>query len=167
MKTVVCPGSFDPITNGHIDIISRASELFDRVIVLVAQNLEKKGSFTHIERVEMINTALGDIKGLNNVYVDSFSGLLVDYIDTHEVSAVVKGIRAVSDFEYEVQMSLLNRRLHPKFETIFFTPSEENSFVSSSIVRQVATLGGDISRFVPKSVEQMIYVKLCKGYAKV
>lgn len=157
MKTVVCPGSFDPITNGHLDIIQRASGLFDRVIVLVAFNAAKQSVFTVEERKEMIRRATAD---LPNVEVDAFDGLLVDYIREHRASAIVKGLRALSDFEYEFQMALTNRKLLPDCETIFFTTSGENMYLSSSIVRQVCRLGGDISGFVPSCVQEEIIQKL-------
>ena len=157
MKTVVCPGSFDPITNGHLDIIQRASGLFDRVIVLVAFNAAKQSVFTVEERKEMIRRATADFP---NVEVDAFDGLLVDYIREHHASAIVKGLRALSDFEYEFQMALTNRKLLPDCETIFFTTSGENMYLSSSIVRQVCRLGGDISGFVPSCVQEEIIQKL-------
>ena len=159
MKTVVCPGSFDPITNGHMDIIQRASGIFDRVIVLVAANQEKRGFFTPPERVEMIRRVVAEA-GLQNVTVDSDNGLLVNYIQRVGACAIVKGLRAVSDFEYEFQMSLTNHKLLPECETIFFTTSSRNMYLSSSIVRQVGTLGGDITQFVPPCVYPQIHGKL-------
>lgn len=157
MKTVVCPGSFDPITNGHLDIIQRASGLFDRVIVLVAQNVDKHNTFTAPERVGMVEQVTA---GLPNVVVDSDGGLLVDYLQRVGAQGIVKGLRAVSDFEYEFQMALTNRKLLPGCDTIFFTTSGENMYLSSSIVRQVGRLGGDISGFVPDCVREQIIQKL-------
>ena len=159
MRTVICPGSFDPVTNGHLDIIQRASGLFDRVIVLVAANQEKKNFFTPEERREMI---LKVTKNLPNVEVDVFSGLLVDYVRDRQACAIVKGLRAVSDFEYEFQMAMTNHKLYPDCETIFFTPSPRNMYLSSSIVRQVGGLGGDISSFVPACILEEIQRKLLK-----
>lgn len=157
MKTVVCPGSFDPITNGHMDIIRRAAGLFDRVIVLVSRNQDKKNFFTADERAEMIRRVIRE-EGLPNVEVDEDDGLLVNYIRRVGAVAIVKGLRAVSDFEYEFQMSLTNRSLLPECETIFFTTSSQNMYLSSSIVRQVGGLGGDITQFVPSCV----YDDICR-----
>ena len=165
MKTVVCPGSFDPITNGHLDIIQRASGIFDRVIVLVAANQEKHNFFTVQERVEMIRR-VAEETGLSNVEVDSDSGLLVNYIQRVGAVAIVKGLRAVSDFEYEFQMSLTNHKLLPECETIFFTTSSRNMYLSSSIVRQVGQLGGDITGFVPPCVYEQIHKKLTTGQSQ-
>ncbi len=165
MKTVVCPGSFDPITNGHLDIIQRASGIFDRVIVLVAANQEKHNFFTVQERVEMIRR-VAEETGLSNVEVDSDSGLLVNYIQRVGAAAIVKGLRAVSDFEYEFQMSLTNHKLLPECETIFFTTSSRNMYLSSSIVRQVGQLGGDITGFVPPCVYEQIHKKLTTGQSQ-
>lgn len=162
MKTVVCPGSFDPITNGHMDIVKRASGIFDRVIVLVAANQEKHNFFTTGERVEMIRRVV-EAEGLPNVEVDSHSGLLVNYIQQVGAAAIVKGLRAVSDFEYEFQMSLTNRQLLPECETIFLTTSSRNLYLSSRIVRQVGGLGGDITGFVPPCVYEQIHRKLTQG----
>lgn len=159
MKTVVCPGSFDPITNGHMDIIRRASGIFDRVIVLVASNQEKKNFFTAEERVGMIRRVVRD-EGLQNVEVDQDDGLLVSYIQRVGAVAIVKGLRAVSDFEYEFQMALTNHKLLPECETVFFTTSSRNMYLSSSIVRQVGGLGGDITQFVPPCVYEQIHRKV-------
>ncbi len=162
MKTVVCPGSFDPITNGHLDIIKRAAKLFDNVIVLVANNIAKTGNFTIEERCEMINTVIAKETNLTNVKIESFDGLLVDYIKNNNISAVVKGLRAVSDFEYEFQMALTNRHMYNDFETLFFTPANENMYLSSSIVRQIGSFGGDISDFVPHCLLDTINKKFVK-----
>lgn len=160
MKTVVCPGSFDPITNGHLDIIRRASGLFDHVIVLVANNIAKNGHFTPQERVEMIQEVLENEPSLGNVEVRLFSGLLVDFLREHSIAAIVKGLRAISDFEYEFQMALTNKKMYGDCETIFLTPKANNMYLSSSIVRQVGSLGGDISDFVPACVHDTIKKKL-------
>lgn len=161
MKTVVCPGSFDPVTNGHMDIIRRAAGLFDRVIVLIAHNQEKTGSFSPQERKSMLETALAEELDLRDrVTVELWEGLLVDFLRQRDACTVVKGLRAVSDFEYEFQMALTNSKLLPGCETIFLTPSARNMYLSSSIVRQVCRLGGDVSGFVPPSVMNDIVAKL-------
>ena len=149
MKTAICPGSFDPVTNGHLDVVRRAASLFDRVIVLVAVNSEKKGLFSPAERCELLRRVTAD---LPNVIVDSNDGLLADYARKTEADAIVKGLRAMSDFEYEFQMALTNRKLNPGVETVFLTTTAEYMYVSSSLVKEVARLGGDISPFVPASI---------------
>ena len=149
MKKAVCPGSFDPITNGHIDIIKRAAELFDEVTVLVVTNPDKKCVFSPEERCSLIEKAIEEIE---NVKVDSFSGLLADYVKQNGMSAIVKGIRSSSDFEYEFQMALANRSLAPNAETVFITADPQNMYVSSSLIRQIAGFGGDVSDFVPKNI---------------
>ena len=148
----VYPGSFDPITFGHFDIIERASSRFTEVIVLVAENFSKQSAFAVEQRVAMIVEVVQS-RGLQNVRVDSFSGgLLVDYAERIGAHVIIKGLRAVSDFEYEFQMALLNRHLRPEIETIFMMTRAEYSFLSSSIVREIARLGGDISGLVPECV---------------
>lgn len=159
-RTVVCPGSFDPVTNGHLDIIRRASGLFDHVIVLIAHNVDKSGCFDPEHRRRLLEKVIADEGDLGNVTVELWSGLLVDFVRERGADAVVKGLRAVSDFEYEFQMALTNRRLLPDCETIFFTPSAHNMYLSSNIVRQVCSLGGDISEFVPHCVLDDIVAKL-------
>jgi len=156
-KIAVCPGSFDPVTNGHLDIIRRASALFDHVIVLVVINPDKHPTFTPQERVDMLRWATA---GIPNVTVDSYNGLLVDYVRDKSAIAVVKGLRAMSDFEYEFQMALTNKSLLPYAETVFLTTSSQNMFLSSSLVRQVARFGGDISQFVPKFLLKEICARL-------
>lgn len=156
-RTVVCPGSFDPVTNGHLDIIRRASTLFDHVIVLVVVNPEKHPAFTPEERVDMIRRATADMP---NVSVDSYTGLLMDYVRDKSACAVVKGLRAMSDFEYEFQMALTNKSLLPYAETIFLTTSSQNMFVSSSLVKQLARFGGDIGPIVPKMLHDQIWQRL-------
>lgn len=159
MKTAICPGSFDPVTLGHLDIIERAAELFDEVIVLVMSNRSKSGSlFTVEERIELISRT---IKG-KNIKVDTYDGLLVDYAKQKNAVAIVKGLRAMSDFEYEFQQALTNKSLYPKVETVFLTTEGKNMFLSSSMVKEVCTLGGDISTFVPQEIINDIYER-CKG----
>ena len=156
-KIAICPGSFDPITNGHLDIIKRASTLFDKVIVLVVINPVKTAAFTPQERAEMISVAT---EGMPNVEVDTYNGLLVDYLRQVGATAIVKGLRAVSDFEYEFQMALTNKMLLPYAETVFLTTSAQNMYLSSSIVKQVAQFGGDISEFVPRRLHNRIKERL-------
>lgn len=162
MKLAVCPGSFDPVTLGHMDIINRAAKLFDKVIVLVSLNVGKAPSFTPEERVTLIHKAIGD-SGLDNVVVDICDGLLADYVKKVGAVAIVKGLRAVSDFEYEFQMALVNSRLYEKAETVFLTTSSENMYLSSSVVKQVASFGGDISSFVPACILTDIEKRLNAG----
>jgi pantetheine-phosphate adenylyltransferase len=149
----VCPGSFDPVTIGHLDIICRAANMFDKVLVVVANNKSKTNSFTPSERVEMIKKC---IPHLDNVEVESFDGLLADYAAQKGAAAIIKGLRAMSDFEYEFQMALTNKKLNPKVETLFLTTSAENMYLSSSMVKQVAAMGGDITGFVPQVIKQDI-----------
>ena len=149
MITAVCPGSFDPVTYGHLDIIRRAASMFDRVIVLVVTNLAKQPMFTKEERMDFLRRATS---GLDNVEVDSYGGLLADYTREHDARVIVKGLRAMSDFEYEFQMALTNRRLNPEAETVFLTTTAENMYLSSSLVKQVAVLGGEIRDFVPACI---------------
>jgi len=157
MKIAVCPGSFDPITNGHLEIIRRASRMFDKVIVVVMSNYFKKtGAFTPDERVELIKRVTYDIP---NVEVEASYGLLADYARERHAAAIVKGLRAMSDFEYEFQMALTNRKLNDQVETVFLTTSTEYMYLSSSLVKEVARLGGDISEFVPSCVANEIVNK--------
>ncbi len=151
MTTAICPGSFDPVTLGHMDIIRRASHLFDRVIVVVMPNQTKSPLFSQVERIELLNRAIQD-EGLPNVAVDCYDGLLADYVSMRQADAIVKGLRAMSDFEYEFQMALTNRRLNPRAETVFLTTTAEHMYLSSSLVKQVANYGGDISDFVPACI---------------
>jgi len=162
MRTAVCPGSFDPVTYGHLDIFKRASGLFDKVIVLVTINPDKKPSFTPEERMEMIKEVTAD---LPNVEVDCYCGLLMDYVREHNAAAVVKGLRAMSDFEYEFQMALINKKLYHEAETVFLTTDINNMYLSSSMVKQVAQFGGDISGLVPKRLHDRVYNRLKKGAA--
>lgn len=163
MKTAICPGSFDPVTLGHLDIISRACKIFDHVIVAVLINPEKHTSFTVDERIDMLRRATA---GMNGVEVVGFDGLLADYARMRDATAIVKGLRALSDFEYEFQMALTNKKLNPKLETLFLTTRAENMFLSSSIVRQVASFNGDISNFVPECILEDIKKRLCEGGKK-
>ncbi len=156
-RTVICPGSFDPVTLGHVDIISRASRMFDTVIVAVLVNMEKRPSFTIDERIEFLKLATKD---LNNVEIVGFSGLLAEYARKRNATAVVKGLRAVSDFEYEFQMALTNKKLAPELETVFLTTDQQYMFLSSSIVKQIASLGGDIRQFVPEAIHDIIVERL-------
>ena len=159
MKIAICPGSFDPVTHGHLDIIHRAAELFDKVIVVVMTNASKSPVFTKEERVELIRRCTANIP---NVEVESFDGLLADYVIDKQATAIVKGLRAMSDFEYEFQMALTNRKLCPNAETVFLTTKAEHMYLSSSLVRQVVKLGGDISEFVPTCILSDIIKKIGK-----
>lgn len=156
-KIAVYPGSFDPITKGHLDIIMRGSKLFDKLIVAVLKNQSKKSMFSIDERVDMLKQIARDIP---NVEVDMFSGLLVDYCKDRKVNAIIRGLRAISDFEYELQMAQMNRQLNQEVETIFLTTSTQYSFLSSSLVKEVASLNGDISEFVPDIVLTELNKKL-------
>ena len=156
-KTVICPGSFDPVTLGHVDIIKRASKMFDRVIVAVLVNSSKSPSFSIHERIELLEEATKDI---DNVEIASFDGLLAQYCKDRGVNAIVKGLRAVSDFDYEFQMAITNKKLNPDLETIFLTADADSMYLSSSMVRSVASMGGDISNFVPACVLDRIVNKL-------
>ena len=158
---VLYPGSFDPITYGHIDIIERCAKEFDQVVVAVLRNSSKVGLFTTEERVHLLKEAT---MHLENVEIDSFSGLLIDYAKEKDIRIIVKGLRAVSDFEYEMQMALANRKLNPDLETLFMVSNTKYSFLSSSIVREVASLGGDVSSFVPEIVDIALKNKIKGGF---
>lgn len=159
-KTVVCPGSFDPLTIGHLDIIARSSKLFDKVIVVVMRNFSKNvGSFTTEERVEFIKRCTKD---LPNVSVDTYSGLLADYVREKGASAVVKGLRAISDYDDEFRQALTNQQLNPEMETIFMVSNSAHMFLSSSVVKEVCGLGGDISDFVPPEICDDIVKRLSR-----
>jgi len=150
LRVALYPGSFDPLTMGHVDIIQRGSALFDTIIVAVLENVSKEPLFTVKERIEMIQDTF---KTSDNVEAAAFSGLLVEYAAARKASTIVRGIRAISDFEYEFQMALMNRRLAPTIETVFMMPAEEYSYVSSRIVKEVASLGGKVTGLVPEGVE--------------
>ena len=156
----IYPGSFDPITNGHLDLIQRGSALFDRLIVAILRNEEKKVLFSVADRIEMLSEVTC---GLPNVQVASFDGLLVDYAAECGASVILRGIRAVSDYEYELQMALMNRRLKPEIETVFLMASEAHSFISSRLVKEVIRLGGNISGLVPPSIEGKLRKRLLLG----
>ena len=159
-RIAVCPGSFDPVTLGHLDIITRASKLFDKVIVLISRNAGKaQPSFTATERMLMIEAVTHD---LDNVVIDILDGLLADYVRNVGAVAIVKGLRAVSDFEYEFQMALANKKLYANAETVFLTTAAENMYLSSSVVKQIAYFGGDISHFVPEDILDDIQRRLIK-----
>jgi pantetheine-phosphate adenylyltransferase len=149
MKIGVYPGTFDPITNGHTDLITRSLQVFDKVIVAIALNPSKHPLFDLTDRVDMVKLAT---KNVSNVEVEPFSGLLVDYVRQRGARAVIRGLRAISDFEYELQMALINRKLDQGFETVFFMPSEEYSYLTSSIIKEVASLGGALNDFVHPEV---------------
>ncbi|HLR34223.1 MAG TPA: pantetheine-phosphate adenylyltransferase [Tissierellales bacterium] len=157
---VIYPGSFDPVTYGHLDIIKRCSKKFEKVVVAILKNPSKKTMFTVEERVELLEK---ELKDSNNVEVDTFSGLLIDYAYEKEITTMVRGLRAVSDFEYEMQMALANRKLNNDIETLFMVSGGEYAYLSSSIVKEIATFNGDISCFVPKSVKEAIEMKLKGG----
>ncbi len=158
-RLAICPGSFDPVTFGHLDIMHRAAELFDRVIVLVSVNAEKTPCFTAEERMEMIREVTRDIP---NIEVAALDGLLADYVKKTGACAIVKGLRAMTDFEYEFQMALINKKLYDGAETVFLVTRSENMYLSSSVVKQVASFGGDISGFVPASIVERINKRLNK-----
>lgn len=156
-KRIVYPGTFDPITNGHIDLVKRACQLFDEVIVSIAASPAKKPMFTLGERVELTRLSLADIP---NVKVRGFTGLLVHYLEEVDARIILRGLRAVSDFEYEFQLAAMNRRLNARIETVFLTPAENYTFISASLIKEIAGLGGDVSPFVHPKVNDAIKVKL-------
>jgi pantetheine-phosphate adenylyltransferase len=158
VQRVVCPGSFDPVTNGHLDIIGRAAGLYDEVVVAVLVNITKKCLFTVDERVDMLREVTRDY---GNVRVDRFQGLLVDFCAANGIAAVVKGLRAVSDFEYEMQMAQMNYRM-AKVETMFMTTNPQYSFLRSSLIREIASYGGDVSGLVPDSVLTRLRARLAQ-----
>ena len=159
MIKAIYPGSFDPITNGHIDVIKRASRIFDQVTIAVSQNINKKSFLSEKEKIEAINLSL---EGLKNVEIIAFDSLLVDFAKSINAQIILRGLRAVSDFEYEFQLAGMNKHLNKNIETFFLTPSEEFSNISSSLVREILMLGGDISSFVPQKVEKILRFKLKK-----
>ncbi len=157
MRTVIYPGSFDPLTNGHLDVIKRATKLFDHVIVAVAESSSKKPFFTLTERKRMLAQVVKDIP---KVTATTFPGLLVDFAEKKKACAIIRGLRVVSDFEFEFQMALMNRRLKERIETVFMMPRGKYIYLSSSLVKEVARLGGEVSTFVPDPVEQALRKKL-------
>jgi pantetheine-phosphate adenylyltransferase len=157
MRTAIYPGSFDPLTNGHLDVVQRAAKLFDRVVVAVAKNEGKNPLFTDNERLAQVKQA---VKHLPNVEADGFDGLLVDYVVSKKAQAIVRGLRAVSDFEFEFQLALMNRKLNENIETIFMMPKDTYTFLSSRIVKEIARLGGDVGAFVPAHVQIALIKKL-------
>ncbi len=157
MRTAIYPGSFDPITNGHLDVIHRATKLFDHVIVAVAANDSKQPLFSREERIQMVAKA---VRHLPQVQADSFDGLLIQYVERRGADAVLRGLRAVSDFEFEFQLALMNRKLNERIETIFMMPKDTYTFLSSRIVKEIASLGGDVSAFVPAHVRTALVAKL-------
>ena len=161
MRRAIYPGSFDPITNGHLDIIERGCKLFDEIIIAILVNPDKKPFFTIEERREMLQQVVTEIEhGSCRLTVEDFRGLLVDYAFQRQADAIVRGIRAISDYEYELQMALMNRRLEPRIETVFMMPAEAYSYVSSRLVKEVFMLGGKIEGLVPASIEALMRKKL-------
>jgi pantetheine-phosphate adenylyltransferase len=156
MRRAIYPGSFDPITNGHLDVIERASRLFDEIIVAVAYNEGKHPLFSIEERMLLLGEVLAP---MGNVRIAQFDGLLVEFAARHEAVAVVRGLRAISDFEFEFQMALMNRKLDGKVETIFLMPKEEYTYLSSRIVKEIARLGGDVGAFIPPAIERALHTK--------
>jgi pantetheine-phosphate adenylyltransferase len=163
MRTAIYPGSFDPLTNGHLDVIRRAAKLFDRVIVAVAENESKHPLFTLAERLALVKRA---IRPLRNVEADAFQSLLADYVKRRGAQAVVRGLRAVSDFEFEFQLALTNRKLNDQFETIFMMPKDTYTFLSSRIVKEIASLGGEVACFVPAHVRRALAKKFSNRRAR-
>jgi pantetheine-phosphate adenylyltransferase len=157
VRTVVYPGSFDPLTNGHLDVLQRAAKLFDRVVIAIARNEGKQPLFSLTERVNLVTQAVAH---LPNVRADSFDGLLVEYAKRQQAQAIIRGLRAVSDFEFEFQLALMNRKLNEEIETIFMMPKDTYTFLSSRIVKEIARHGGDISAFVPPGVQVALRHKL-------
>ena len=157
ITTAIYPGTFDPITNGHIDLVMRASKLFNKVIVAVAINPGKKPAFNLAERVDLAKQTL---IGLDNVEVCGFEGLLIDVANQKQAKVIIRGLRAVSDFEHEFQLAGMNRRMRPEIETLFLTPAEQFTYISSSLVREIAALGGDVSEFVAPCVMTALKAKL-------
>jgi len=164
MSTIaVYPGSFDPLTNGHVDIISRGTRIFDRIIVAILVNAEKAPLFTMDERVDIARTVFKDYP---SVEVDTFGGLLVDYAERRGAQAIVRGLRAVSDFEFEFQMALMNQRLKPAIETVFMMPAEQYTYISSRLIKEVFALGGRVNGLVPELVEERLRGKVRMGGAR-
>lgn len=161
-STAIYPGSFDPITYGHLDILQRATEMFDKVILTVAVNTQKKYVFENEERLQLIQECIEGNEWGKKVEIDQFTGLLVDYCEKKQVFTLIRGVRQISDFEYEFRMALMNRRLNNKVDTIFLMPDEELTFVSATMVREVAYWGGELTHFVPENVAQALKEKYKK-----
>jgi pantetheine-phosphate adenylyltransferase len=159
MRRAIYPGSFDPVTNGHVDVVERARKLFDEVIVAVAHNDEKQPFFSLQERLDLLQQTVGKI---SNVRIAQFHGLLVEFALAEQAHAVIRGLRAVSDFEFEFQMALMNRKLAGSVETIFLMPKEEYTYLSSRLVKEIARLGGDVSKFVPPNIQAALRQKFSK-----
>lgn len=159
MKTAIYPGTFDPITYGHLDIVERAARLFDKIIITVAMNPSKKPLFSAEDRVYLIEQSISGINNEAVLEVETFSGLIVDFAREKNAAAIIRGLRAISDFEYELQMALMNRRLEADITTVFLMPHENYTYLNSTIVKEVASFGGDISNFVPPIVEQRLKKK--------
>lgn len=166
MRIAIYPGSFDPVTKGHLDIIKRASKMFDKVIVAVVLNPNKNPMFTFEERKAYIERSIASVEGLDNVEVDAFSGLLVDYLHKHNAKIIVKGLRFVSDFEYEFQQALTNRKLDEEIETMFMVTCYKYSYLSSSIVKEVCSLGGDVTDMLPEAIFDDAVAEIRKRTAK-
>jgi pantetheine-phosphate adenylyltransferase len=156
MRTAICPGSFDPLTNGHLDVIQRATKLFDRVVVAIARNEAKQPLFDLPERMALTQEALRPLRG---VEVDSFDGLLVEFAEKVNAQAIVRGLRAVSDFEFEFQLALMNRNLDERVETIFMMPKDTYTYLSSRMIKEIARLGGDVTPFVPANIKRALMAK--------
>lgn len=150
MRIAICPGSFDPLTNGHLDVIQRATKLFDQVVVAVAHNEAKQPLFTMAERMQLVADA---VKHMPSVKVDAFDCLLVDFAERHRAQAIIRGLRAVSDFEFEFQLALMNRNMNERVETIFMMPKDTYTYLSSRMIKEIARLGGDVSTFVPAHIK--------------
>jgi len=159
MRMVIYPGTFDPVTFGHLDLVHRAAKLFDRVIVAVARSDEKRPLFSQVERLEMVKAA---VKHYPNVTAEMFGGLLIDYVEKRGGQAVIRGLRAVSDFEFEFQLALLNRKLNERIETVFMMPKDTYTFLNARMVKEIARLGGDVSAFVPSHVITALNRKFAK-----
>ena len=161
---IIYPGTFDPITNGHIDLIERASLLFKKVLVAIATNSQKNTLFTLAEREKIVNKVLSKYK---NVEVCTFSGLLIDFARVKKINMILRGLRAISDFEHELQLANINRVMEPKIETVFLTPAEKYAYISASMVREIASLDGDVSLFVPKEVQRSLHIKFFGNKGKI
>jgi pantetheine-phosphate adenylyltransferase len=160
MIKAIYPGTFDPLTRGHEDLVRRASTIFDTLVLAIAESRPKRTFFSLQERIDMAREVLSDV---NNLEVVGFSGLLIDFVRKHGAHVVLRGLRAVSDFEYEFQLAGMNRNLYPEMETMFLTPSEQHMFISATLVREIATLGGDVSKFVHPHVEKRLKAKVTSG----